>query len=87
MVFTPPTSHPTGTPVAYRALQLGVLRWGFHHCQDLGVKCRVCSRPLLQDLGGRQRWLAYRWLGTSLAWGSQSLARGERQQERFKLDS
>lgn len=52
---TPPPTHPTMT---HHTLQLGLLEWGSHHRQDLSPKGRVGSRPLLQDLGGRQGRLA-----------------------------
>lgn len=79
-----PTSHPTGTPSAHHALQLGLLDRRSHHSQHLSPKCRVCSWPLLQDLGSRQRGLALR--GWALAWpGAADPRPMERQQERFKL--
>lgn len=64
---TPP--RPTGTPETHHALQVGLLGRGFHHRQNLGPTCRVCSWPLLQDLGGRQRMRASR--GWTLAWPGQ----------------
>lgn len=85
-VEPPLPSHCSPSPATHPALQLGLLKRGSHHRQDLGPERGVCSRPLLQDLGGRQGRLASVGPGTGLAPGSPSSA-PEGGGGRVKLDS